>query len=144
MTRSCENCGERPVRKNDGRYRFCEQCVPPEPPERDYLCEQCGTDISHRCVPARFCFPCAEQRAKESRVVNRYAPNNDNQKARAITRYAVRVGFLPPPTSFKCTDCGRPAECYDHRDYTKPLEVEPVCIRCNTSRGKGIPLHLNN
>ena len=24
---------------------------------------------------------------------------------------------------------------YDHRDYSKPLEVDPVCRRCNQMRG---------
>ncbi|MFA5633142.1 MAG: hypothetical protein WC997_16665 [Porticoccaceae bacterium] len=28
---------------------------------------------------------------------------------------------------------------YDHRDYRKPLSVEPVCRRCNLSRGYAIP-----
>lgn len=27
---------------------------------------------------------------------------------------------------------------YDHRDYTKPLSVEPVCRSCNKLRGPAI------
>src|SRR3990167_672604 len=34
-----------------------------------------------------------------------------------------------------CVDCGKPAICYDHRDYGKPLKVSPVCHRCNILRG---------
>lgn len=37
--------------------------------------------------------------------------------------------------SVKCVDCGNPAIHYDHRDYGKPLEVEPVCGSCNLARG---------
>lgn len=75
-------------------------------------------------------------------MVVRNPPQNDNEKARRITKYAVSVGFLPNPKDFQCVDCGRvQAECYDHRDYNKPLDVDPVCLRCNSSRGRGIPLN---
>ena len=39
-------------------------------------------------------------------------------------------------------DCGAPARHYDHRDYNKPLEIEPVCVRCNLLRGHAIPFGL--
>jgi hypothetical protein len=44
----------------------------------------------------------------------------------------------------KCVDCGKRAVAYDHRDYTKPLEVEPVCCRCNVRRGPALPYIKNN
>ncbi len=35
-----------------------------------------------------------------------------------------------------CTDCKkRRAIGYDHRDYSLPLNVEPVCGSCNIKRG---------
>lgn len=52
---------------------------------------------------------------------------------------AVSVGLLPLAKSLKCADCGNPAECYDHRDYNRPLDVEPVCIACNLKRGPAKP-----
>ena len=51
---------------------------------------------------------------------------------------AVRDGRLKPIKSMICIDCAAPAECYDHRDYLKPLEVEPVCVSCNLKRGPGL------
>jgi len=55
---------------------------------------------------------------------------------------AVAIGVLPSLRSgaVPCQDCGKPATQYDHRDYAKPLEVEPVCGRCNLKRSaaKGI------
>lgn len=39
----------------------------------------------------------------------------------------MRRGELKPATAFACVDCGKPAQCYGHRDYSKPLDVEPVC-----------------
>lgn len=42
---------------------------------------------------------------------------------------------LPAPDTLVCVDCGKPAQAYDHRDYTKPLDVQPVCDGCNVRRG---------
>ena len=39
------------------------------------------------------------------------------------------------PSQTPCIDCGATATCYDHRDYSKPWAVEPVCDRCNKLRG---------
>lgn len=56
----------------------------------------------------------------------------------AVVNAAVRKGILPRITaSVRCTDCGEPANCYDHRDYLKPLSVDPVCSACNYRRGRG-------
>lgn len=49
------------------------------------------------------------------------------------------VDLRPWRHGVKCVDCGRRAQCYDHRDYRKPLRVEPVCKRCNSMRGPGRP-----
>ena len=38
-------------------------------------------------------------------------------------------------------DCGKQAHEYDHRDYDKPLEVEPTCKSCNSKRGPAIGRH---
>jgi hypothetical protein len=96
--------------------------------------------FNYRHYNSKFCMPCRDRRSRE---YVRKLPDNDNEKARWITKYAVKIGFLPHPTDFKCVDCKRSqATCYDHRDYNKPLDVEPVCLNCNSRRGRGIPLHL--
>jgi len=65
------------------------------------------------------------------------------QGAEAV-RIAIRDGKLAKlDGSILCVDCGRPAKCYDHRDYAKPLDVSPVCVRCNTLRGPAANKHLN-
>lgn len=56
-------------------------------------------------------------------------------RAAGIVARAIRAGALASPRSRVCTDCGRPAEAYDHRDYTQPLKVDPVCRSCNVMRG---------
>lgn len=54
---------------------------------------------------------------------------------------AIKAGQLSRITKrTKCVDCGHRATGYDHRDYYKPLEVEPVCRRCNHRRGAAYPV----
>jgi hypothetical protein len=60
-------------------------------------------------------------------------------EAHSAVRRAVKRGELQPATVFACVDCGKPAQCYDHRDYSKPLDVEPVCTSCNLKRGPAKP-----
>lgn len=67
--------------------------------------------------------------------------NRDRLIARAYraVRLAIDSGRLPPIDTCKCVDCGASAECYDHRDYTQALKVDPVCKACNNRRGPGWP-----
>lgn len=39
-----------------------------------------------------------------------------------------------------CRDCGKAADCWDHRDYWTPTLAEPVCFSCNSRRGPGYTL----
>ena len=64
-----------------------------------------------------------------------YGKQSLAHKAVAKARYE---GLLQSPRGMKCTDCGGEAIEYDHRDYDKPLIVEPVCRRCNIRRGPAI------
>lgn len=61
------------------------------------------------------------------------------KRANRIIRERVRRGVIRPATDFLCADCGEPATCYDHRDYNKPLAVDPVCNSCNGIRGPALP-----
>lgn len=48
---------------------------------------------------------------------------------------AIKAGILRKlDGSIKCVDCGKIAVHYDHRDYRKPLKVDPVCAYCNHHR----------
>ncbi len=56
---------------------------------------------------------------------------------------AVSAGTLQQAYLLKCVDCQGDAEIYEHRDYTKPLDVEPVCQKCNQQRGSApLPKYL--
>ena len=50
----------------------------------------------------------------------------------------IRLGRMKKASCFNCADCGKAASEYDHRDYNKPLDVEPVCRSCNIRRGSAI------
>lgn len=144
MKKPCLKCN-RVLHFDDGRRNYCDACrsVKIQTPwsMRRFDCAMCGSDISHRRQGnARFCEPCAEQRRRKPELRGL----GGNEMARKIFRYAVKLGFLQPASGFDCVDCGKPAECYDHRDYSKPLDVEPVCIPCNSSRGTGIPFIAPN
>jgi hypothetical protein len=52
----------------------------------------------------------------------------------------ISKGLLKHPSNFQCVDCGCKATEYDHRDYNKPLNVDPVCRGCNARRGQAAPL----
>lgn len=64
----------------------------------------------------------------------------ESLKRRAISTVAkaIREGRILPASEFKCVDCGAQACDYDHRDYSRRLDVEPVCRRCNITRGLAV------
>ena len=88
-------------------------------------CFYCNTELRAYDKFAAFCDYCE---AKRRPIMSR---------ARSLVREAIRKGKLAAATTQKCTDCGSPATRYDHRDYNKPLHVDPVCSSCNAKRGPG-------
>jgi hypothetical protein len=56
------------------------------------------------------------------------------QAAAAALGTALRHGLVRPYHGAACVDCGAPAQCLEHRDYTQPLAVEPCCRSCNMKR----------
>ena len=61
-------------------------------------------------------------------------------RAARIVYLAVRNGELPRiDRTMQCADCGSSAKEYEHRDYNRPLSVEPICRSCNVKRGRAVP-----
>lgn len=54
-------------------------------------------------------------------------------RAKDLVHQAVGRGELArlPDPAILCVECGDAAVYYDHRDYEKPLNVRPVCSKCN-------------
>jgi len=97
------------------------------------LCRMCNEEITGRDSRAKKCWSC----------YGSYGRDSGARKAIALVNQAVKKGFLPLVKTLNCVDCNRPGECYDHRDYNKPLDVVPVCRKCNFRRGSAIPLKKN-
>lgn len=92
-------------------------------------CARCGAvELSTGCTRGFQCHACRPVRA---------ASHPKCRAHRAVAR-AIADGLLRPVLDCQCVDCGQQAEHYGHRDYSKPLEVQPVCRRCNFKRGPAL------
>jgi len=49
-------------------------------------------------------------------------------------QYAIRSGKLQKSSACICQDCGKAANQYHHEDYSKPLDVIPLCKHCHIQR----------
>lgn len=88
-------------------------------------CVSCGKE-EYRYHTTQYCTECNGKTTKAQ------------MKASAAVARAVKKGDLKKlDGSIMCVDCGNPARDYDHRDYAKPLDVDPVCRSCNSKRGTG-------
>jgi hypothetical protein len=85
-------------------------------------CCLCNADIGERHYLAKKCLACNEKNTGATSAIN-------------AVQQAVKNGKLAPVKTLSCVDCGNTAQCYDHRDYGKPLDVVPVCRKCNFRRG---------
>lgn len=88
-----------------------------------------------------------EMRLPWTKVCRSCAPIRNRLRARCVAAIGIAItkGALVRPTARQCADCDRMAQVYDHRDYTKPLHVDPVCRSCNVKRGPAaIPMDYIN
>ena len=85
-------------------------------------CRICG-ELTLTHPSAHYCTPCS--------CNLRGLHKNIGIKVKA----AIKRGVLADPKTLRCADCQGKAIEYDHRDYGKPLEVDPVCRPCNWKRG---------
>jgi hypothetical protein len=96
-----------------------------EMPVREITCLCCGAAAERKAQSrSNFCVSCISIQRKEC------------ERAGNAVQKAIRAGDIPHPLTCACADCGKPASVYDHRDYTRPLDVEPVCRSCNYKRGQ--------
>lgn len=147
----CDQCAVSLPEDAHGHTRFCKTCRPPRVrktvifrnAEGQHACQECHASLTEYAhLTTRFCRTCANKRNTLSR--QRSAIRSGTAGVYAVMRLAIRHGFLAPVKTLKCVDCGKAAECYDHRDYNKPLAVAPVCIGCNVRRGPAIPFLPSN
>ena len=91
-------------------------------------CRFCGKEATrdYRSIYCLSCLPVYKRKPLASIAMSK-------------VYLAKKSGELQSPKDFDCLDCGKAAEVYDHRDYRKPLEVDPVCYSCNSLRGPALP-----
>lgn len=94
---------------------------------KTFICETCGDEEERSGVWQRFCYDCIRAHS--------VAYSRLTSPARAAVAREIREGRMKKASEFACVDCGKPARDYDHRDYARPLDVQPVCRSCNRKRG---------
>ena len=103
-------------------------------------CSACGIETMGRGATKHSrCDSCREA-GRRGVLLGSKRDNIGGARAMAAVSAAIQDGFLARPATCVCVDCGAQAQQYDHRDYRRPLEVEPVCRSCNKLRGPAIPL----
>lgn len=55
----------------------------------------------------------------------------ERRAAHDAVKEAVKAGKLPRVSTCSCFVCGKQAEQYHHVDYSKRLEIIPVCRKCH-------------
>lgn len=102
---------------------------------KKFPCNICGTFENVRGSGGSsgryYCTDCRKKTGRQDLNSPQYLALSAVAKAR-------RKGELQDPKTLQCVDCQRPAVVYEHRDYNKPLDVQPVCISCNFKRGPAI------
>lgn len=92
---------------------------------RKFSCLACGASTERQPQSrSNFCLSCLHRHSDEGWA------------AIIAVRKAIKSGQLQRASTLACVDCAKPARDYDHRDYTKPLDVAPVCRSCNQKRGQ--------
>ena len=67
-------------------------------------------------------------------VIDHKKRHPDRARARQLVIQKKRAGRIPPASDLQCVDCGGKANSYHHEDYSKPLDVVPLCHRCHGIR----------
>lgn len=130
----CDACQDALCDENARKRSACKSC------RRDPNCADCKRiTAERRRIGARKGVI-----TRAARHTHRNRPSHAlefwQQKAQGDVARAVRAGLLPRLSAapYACVDCGERATCYDHRDYGRPLAVEPVCGPCNHRRGTAL------
>jgi len=105
------------------------------------LCRICGHKLPKTDARKWYCKRCRDKRVELG------ITTTPKRVSGSIVNAAVNAGILPrlKGSKIQCVDCGELARDYDHRDYMKPLDVEPVCRVCNIKRGSALnndPIYL--
>ena len=112
------------------------------------LCWHCERQNAEDAKPPLICPYCLTEKDRSFPPGSPYHRDCSfkvgdlSRKATAQVQKAIRHGQIPAISAdTKCVDCGKPARDYEHRYYSRPLDVEPVCRGCNHRRGPALDVH---
>lgn len=86
-------------------------------------CVHCNDVFYPRSLCKWYCLDCEDKKERAK------------TRALKLVAKAIKDGHMLPATSFECWDCSEPAIVFDHRNYDRALDVQPVCRACNRRRG---------
>lgn len=98
-------------------------------------CVRCGEQNRNYMSPIKkeFCRGCLGDLRNEKAKLRGGA-----KAAYLVNRAIVKGQIAKLDGTIACVDCGAVAVDYDHRNYNVPLQVDPVCRRCNLKRGPAL------
>ena len=111
----CRGCGHTLSEHYSPYAALCAPCA--WKTKGPHFCKSCGRE--HHYTFSTYCRPCTTARWDVEQAFKKPA-------AAAVAR-AKRLKQIPPASALTCVDCGKPARGYDHRYYSKPLEVRWLC-----------------
>lgn len=118
----------------DGLLGKCKECTKTDSHKtrRDNIEYYREYDIARSKLPHR-------KELAKSRLVTFRVGHPDENHAHALVQKAVKSGKLHKPSN--CSRCGKAGMIHGHHnDYSKPLEVEWLCVVCH-SMEKSKPQH---
>lgn len=114
----------------------CQKCGGKPLAEFSMLCEQHYAERRARLSPIALRGAVTRRERYPERHMPLAADKFWQRYAMQMVSAAKSRGILPAlDGTIACNDCGQPATKYEHRDYARPLDVEPVCGSCNAKRG---------
>ena len=148
----CRRCGG-PKNRPKQVHRTFWYCAPCEAEKRREYWRKHKPWWCGECASPYYCVTCARNKRDRMMLIvrNRTRPEGGyfrpfnaerwwQQRSHALVHAAIKRGLLPnlKAGGYACADCGKTALEYDHRDYGRPFDVEPVCRSCNKRRGTAI------
>lgn len=150
MNKRCFKCGEgKPLHEfyphpmmRDGHLNKCKDCAKRDVREHHrkrrtdavYLAKQRarGREKHQRLYAGRPST--AKQRAYARKAHRRWAAKNEHKRnAQGAVANAIARGDLVRPE--RCQDCGLDGTIHGHHeDYSKPLDVDWLCVACHGKR----------
>ncbi len=97
-------------------------------------CFRCGYEWIPRTDVIKTCAKCRSPYWDKARNKQEYIKMRI--WATGVVQNSKYRQFIGKAKDEKCVDCGKKASHWEHRNYSRPLQIEPVCESCNFKRGR--------